>query len=98
MELETLMLEQGPNMDLIDPTIIGSCTAESLTTVIDIAAKCLLKDPASRPSMEDVLWNLQYALQVQDISNGEHQGNVSDRLFPQALPTWKDGDSERLHV
>jgi hypothetical protein len=63
-ELERLTKEKGPSMELIDRDIVGTCGAESLATVLEIAGKCMLDDPSRRPSMEDVLWNLQYALQV----------------------------------
>jgi hypothetical protein len=61
---ERLTKEKGPSMELIDRDIVGTCGAESLATVLEIAGKCMLDDPSRRPSMEDVLWNLQYALQV----------------------------------
>jgi hypothetical protein len=51
-------------MELIDKAIVGMCGAESLATVLEIAGKCMVENPARRPSMEDVLWNLQYAAQV----------------------------------
>jgi hypothetical protein len=43
---------------------------ESLETVIDITVNCLLGEAEERPSMEDVVWNLQYASQVQKSSIG----------------------------
>ncbi|CAM6063474.1 unnamed protein product [Sphagnum tenellum] len=63
-ELERLTKEKGPSMELIDKAIVGMCGAESLATVLEIAGKCMVDNPARRPSMEDVLWNLQYAAQV----------------------------------
>lgn len=60
--------ENGPTVDMIDPSIIGSYVPESLATVLEIASKCLSEDVVARPSMEDALWNLQYAAQVQDTS------------------------------
>ncbi|XP_022954887.1 probable inactive leucine-rich repeat receptor-like protein kinase At3g03770 [Cucurbita moschata] len=51
---------------LIDPTILATCTQESLSTIISLMNRCISPE-MSRPSMEDVLWNLQYANQVQDV-------------------------------
>nr|APU94881.1 leucine-rich repeat receptor-like protein kinase [Pohlia nutans] len=68
-ELERLTKEKGPSMELIDRDIVGTCGAESLATVLEIAGKCMVDDPTRRPSMEDVLWNLQYALQVHSSVN-----------------------------
>ncbi|PUZ36649.1 hypothetical protein GQ55_9G054900 [Panicum hallii var. hallii] len=49
-----------------DPTVSKGCSDESLRTVMEICQRCLAKEPAQRPSVEDVLWNLQFAAQVQD--------------------------------
>ncbi|KAJ7546890.1 hypothetical protein O6H91_08G059600 [Diphasiastrum complanatum] len=73
-ELELLITDHVPRWDVIDSAVVGTCMAESLATVLDIAAKCLSEDISARPSMEDVVWNLQYAAQVQE--------NVSRELSP----------------
>ncbi|KAF0903021.1 hypothetical protein E2562_022646 [Oryza meyeriana var. granulata] len=52
--------------DMADPTIRGTFAVDSLSTVAEIALNCNASDPSSRPSIEDVLWNLQYSMQVQD--------------------------------
>ncbi|CAN6286563.1 unnamed protein product [Urochloa humidicola] len=49
-----------------DPAVSKGCSDESLRTVMEICQRCLAKEPAQRPSVEDVLWNLQFAAQVQD--------------------------------
>jgi hypothetical protein len=49
-----------------DPAVSKGCSDESLRTVMDICQRCLAKEPAQRPSVEDVLWNLQFSAQVQD--------------------------------
>ena len=69
-EQESLLGEQGSRLECIDPRILGTCMMESLETVMDITIKCLCEEPTGRPSMEDVVWNLQYALQVQKSSIG----------------------------
>ncbi|XP_078434763.1 leucine-rich repeat protein kinase family protein isoform X2 [Wolffia australiana] len=50
---------------MIDPSAIGGAAEESLSLVISMAQKCVSLDSSLRPSVEDVLWNLQYAAQVQ---------------------------------
>lgn len=82
-ELESLVAEQGPKSEAIDPKILGACNMESLDTVVEITIKCLSQDPMGRPSMEDVLWNLQYALQVQGSSNGGSQEDFVEGLYPE---------------
>lgn len=54
---------------LVDPMVLGSSIQESLSIVIDLAKKCISPDSQSRPSFEDILWNLQYAAQVQTSTN-----------------------------
>jgi len=93
-ELERLTKEKGPSMELIDRDIVGTCGAESLATVLEIAGKCMVDDPTRRPSMEDVLWNLQYALQVhssvQDVSSSDYEYDLRREEFQKA-PSGKRG-------
>lgn len=60
-----------------DPAVTAACSDESLKTMIEICCKCLLRIPADRPSVEDILWNLQFAAQVQDAWKGG-ESNSSD--------------------
>lgn len=50
---------------IVDPVVLTTCCQESLTIAISITTKCISPQSSSRPSFEDVLWNLQYAAQVQ---------------------------------
>jgi len=50
---------------IVDPIVLTTCCQESLTIAISITTKCISPQSSSRPSFEDVLWNLQYAAQVQ---------------------------------
>ncbi|KAL9275109.1 putative inactive leucine-rich repeat receptor-like protein [Drosera capensis] len=43
----------------------------SLHIVMSIAEKCVSRDSSTRPSIEDVLWNMQYAAQVQATADGD---------------------------
>lgn len=56
---------QDGRQRIVDPVVLTTCSQESLTIVISITNKCISPEPANRPSFEDVLWNLQYAAQVQ---------------------------------
>ncbi|XP_022142954.1 receptor-like protein kinase ANXUR1, partial [Momordica charantia] len=56
--------------DLIDPHLKGKITPESLKKFADAAEKCLDDHGAERPSMGDVLWNLEFALQLQESADG----------------------------
>ncbi|KAH7675240.1 Non-specific serine/threonine protein kinase protein [Dioscorea alata] len=56
----------APRRSIVDPVFPRATCDESLKTVIDICIRCLSMDPMERPSIEDVLWNLQFASQVHD--------------------------------
>lgn len=68
---------------IIDPAIRKACLDQSLKTMMEICVRCLLKEPADRPSIEDVLWNLQFAAQVQDAwRGGDSQSSDSSPISP----------------
>ena len=57
----------------MDPTVLSTCSQESLTVAIDITNKCISLDSSNRPSVEDILWNLQYAAQIQATADGDQR-------------------------
>ncbi|XP_062111671.1 probable LRR receptor-like serine/threonine-protein kinase At1g14390 [Humulus lupulus] len=77
-----LQLERGladsKLKDAVEPSIQGSYAYQSLKTAVEISLNCLGKDPNRRPSIEDVLWHLQYAMQVQE--GWTSSGNLSSQM------------------
>ncbi|MBA0603186.1 hypothetical protein Gorai_003339 [Gossypium raimondii] len=67
--------DDATRRSIADPAVQTSCSDQSLKTMMEICARCLLKDPAERPSVEDVMWNLQFAAQVQDAWRGDSQSS-----------------------
>ncbi|KAG6729115.1 hypothetical protein I3842_01G010500 [Carya illinoinensis] len=51
---------------IIDPVLIGKIKPSSLRIFGDIAEKCLRANSTERPTMEDVLYYLNYALRLQE--------------------------------
>ncbi|XVE62506.1 hypothetical protein DITRI_Ditri06bG0123200 [Diplodiscus trichospermus] len=73
----------------VDPAIRTSCSDQSLQTMMEICIRCLLKDPAERPSVEDVLWNLQFAAQVQEAWQGDSQSSEGSPGSPSQPPHFR---------
>ncbi|CAM8980767.1 unnamed protein product [Rhodiola kirilowii] len=58
-------IRNGTFQDIIDPKIKGEIKPECLDKFVAIAAKCLADQGIHRPTMGDVLWSLESALQLQ---------------------------------
>ncbi|KAL7096376.1 hypothetical protein ACP275_10G075700 [Erythranthe tilingii] len=71
------LADDASRRSLVDPAVQNACSSESVKTMIEICCRCLLNNPAERPSIEDVLWNLQFAAQVQDISQSSETSPIS---------------------
>ncbi|KAK9278531.1 hypothetical protein L1049_028099 [Liquidambar formosana] len=71
-ELPSLGSQDGQRR-ILDPVVLATCSQESLSVVISITNKCISSESLTRPSFEDVLWNLQYAAQVQATSDGDQR-------------------------
>jgi hypothetical protein len=65
--------EEGRPDNFCDPALKGEINLQSLNKFVEIAAKCIADQEIDRPSMEDVLSDLECALQLQlqvDVSAG----------------------------
>ncbi|CAL5076696.1 unnamed protein product [Urochloa decumbens] len=89
-QLQSALTSESPSRRrlLVDPSVGRSCSDESARTAMEICLRCLAKEAAQRPSVEDVLWNLQFAAQVQDDWRGDSRSQSSEEspLSPSQIP------------
>ncbi|ONI08015.1 hypothetical protein PRUPE_5G153400 [Prunus persica] len=65
---------------IVEPIVLATCSQESLSIVISITNKCICPE-SSRPSFEDILWNLQYAVQVQATADGDRRFDSASHQY-----------------
>jgi serine/threonine protein kinase len=60
-----LCKKRGLIEEIVDPSLKGQIDPNSLRKFIETTEKCLQECGTDRPTMGDVLWDLEYALQLQ---------------------------------
>ncbi|XP_021773393.1 probable inactive leucine-rich repeat receptor-like protein kinase At3g03770 [Chenopodium quinoa] len=65
---------------ILDPAVHKECPDNSVKTLMELCVRSLSNDPNDRPSIEDVLWNLHFAAQIQE--SGQVDGSSDRSLSP----------------
>ncbi|KAL4620293.1 hypothetical protein ACB092_06G143100 [Castanea dentata] len=52
--------------EIVDPFLKGTIAVECLKKYVEIATNCLLDNGTERPSMNEVVWGLEFTLQLQE--------------------------------
>ncbi|CAN4111325.1 unnamed protein product [Withania somnifera] len=81
----SLTADEITRRNIIDPTVRMECSDGSLRTLMELCIRCLSDEPSQRPSVEDLIWNLQFAAQVQDPWNRDTYGNLESPGHVQEL-------------
>ncbi|KAH0969037.1 hypothetical protein GBA52_029101 [Prunus armeniaca] len=90
---------------IIDPSLRGKIGNACLNKYVEIAVSCLQDNGIERPSMNDVVWGLEFALQLQQSGGGvlnlseEKKGEDEESLMSAASDagfscSWEDSSSE----
>ncbi|XP_057471908.1 probable receptor-like protein kinase At1g30570 [Actinidia eriantha] len=79
---------------IIDPQLKGKYSPESLKKFAEIAEKCLADEGKSRPTMGEVLWHLEYVLQIHDAWLLGNDGENSSTS--QIMGTLEERESEEV--
>ncbi|KAD6795915.1 hypothetical protein E3N88_06811 [Mikania micrantha] len=58
--------QKGTLLEIIDPKLSGEIAPACLRKFGDVASKCLHEEGSERPAMEEVVWRLEFALQLQE--------------------------------
>ncbi|KAG6517154.1 hypothetical protein ZIOFF_020534 [Zingiber officinale] len=85
---------RGQLEKIVDPHIASTISPASLKKYVESAEKCLADCGVDRPSMGDVLWSLEYALQLQEAGVGQQA--VDDTTDESATHIPLDGGPVRL--
>ncbi|KAG9154764.1 hypothetical protein Leryth_014261 [Lithospermum erythrorhizon] len=87
---------KGSLEKIIDHHISGTIAPEALMKFVEAAEKCLAEYGVDRPTMGDVLWHLEYALQLQEANaQPEAPGNKNAKVVDDlGEPSYRENNGQ----
>ncbi|CAA0823764.1 Probable receptor-like protein kinase [Striga hermonthica] len=79
---------------IVDKSLVGKFCPESLAGFGEIAEKCLAEEGRKRPTMGEVLWHLEYVLQLHEAWSRGNGGNGPDDGVGRDLGPVEEGKVE----
>lgn len=92
--------KKGQLEHIIDPHLVGKVSIDSLRKYGETAEKCLAEYGCERPSMGDVLWNLEYALHLQAAARQSLEDETSNAIpdIPYSIPRVESGEADEIDI
>ncbi|RLN28545.1 receptor-like protein kinase HERK 1 [Panicum miliaceum] len=90
--------KRGELHQIVDQRISGTIRPDSLRKFGETVEKCLADYGVERPSMGDVLWNLEYVLQLQDADATVSDVNSMNRIVELPSQVQNVGNLESISV
>ncbi|KAL1202782.1 putative receptor-like protein kinase [Cardamine amara subsp. amara] len=86
--------KKGTVDKIVDQDLTGDITLTSLEKFCEIAVRCVEKRGVERPSMNDVVWALDFALQLHETAKKKNDNVESIELMPRGeeVGTTTDGE------
>ncbi|XP_011009251.1 PREDICTED: receptor-like protein kinase FERONIA [Populus euphratica] len=85
-ELARQSHSNGTINEIIDPYLDGKISPDCLKNFVDVAVRCLLENGIERPSMTDVVWGLEFALQLQESAEEYVKGAQTEKEVDMESP------------
>ncbi|KAG5607725.1 hypothetical protein H5410_029217 [Solanum commersonii] len=92
--------KKGQLEHIIDPYLAGKVSIDSLRKYGETAEKCLAEYGVERPSMGDVLWNLEYVLNLQAAARQSLEDENSNAIpdIPYSIPRVESGEADEIDI